>query len=79
MSGVDDLNGDGNDDIIAGSPTDDPGGLNNGFFESPGSEHPGGAQFCTADGSVHFISENVDAVLFLFLGGRADGEVAQMP
>ncbi len=56
-----------------------PGGINNGFFESPGSEHPGGAQFALSDGSVRFISENASVAMTISLAGRADGEIAQLP
>ena len=60
-----------------------PGGMNNRFFESPGSEHPGGAHFGMADGSVHFLSENIDSKdnnsLFPLLGSMADGQIIQVP
>jgi prepilin-type N-terminal cleavage/methylation domain-containing protein/prepilin-type processing-associated H-X9-DG protein len=45
----------------------DPGSLNLDFWwEQQGfrSRHPGGAQFCLADGSVRFVSENVDNVYY---------------
>jgi prepilin-type N-terminal cleavage/methylation domain-containing protein len=35
--------------------------LNDLFF---GSKHPGGAQFCLADGSVHMLSEDTDFTVF---------------
>lgn len=38
------------------------------------SRHTGGAQFCVADGSVRFISENIDVDVFSFLGNREDGQ-----
>lgn len=41
-----------------------------------GSHHTGGAQFSLADGSVRFISENVDPDLFRALGERDDGEMS---
>ncbi len=56
-----------------------PGGMNNRFFEAPGSEHSGGAQFGMADGSVHFVSENIDSRIFNALGSCAGGEVVQLP
>jgi prepilin-type N-terminal cleavage/methylation domain-containing protein len=37
------------------------------------SNHPGGAQFCLADGSIRFLSESIDTELFRNLGNRADG------
>ena len=62
---------------------EDPGGMNNGFFESPGSDHIGGASFGMADGSIHFISENVDSAtndaVFPLLGSMADGLPVQLP
>jgi len=48
-----------------------PGGLNNQFFESAGSEHPGGAQFGAVDGSVHFISEDIDSRTYALLGSMS--------
>lgn len=38
------------------------------------SFHSGGAQFVLADGSVRFISENVDKTTYNRLGDRADGQ-----
>lgn len=39
------------------------------------SQHEGGVQFLLCDGSVHFLSENVDYQTFRNLGERADGNV----
>ena len=41
-------------------------------FSSP---HVGGAQFCLADGSVRFLSENIDQTLYENLSTIADGQV----
>lgn len=58
---------------------DHPGGLNNGFFESPGSEHPGGANFSMADGSVHFVTDDIDKAIFQALGSYAGREAVSLP
>ncbi len=39
------------------------------------SDHVGGVQFVFVDGSVHFLSENIDATLLNSLATRAGGEV----
>ena len=38
------------------------------------SKHTGGAQFLLADGSTHFISENIDQNTWAYLGYISDGE-----
>ena len=38
------------------------------------SRHPGGANFTMTDGSVRFISQNIDIRLFNNLGSKAGGE-----
>ncbi len=43
------------------------------------SFHPGGANFTYGDGSVHFISEDLDIVTFAALHSRAGSEVAELP
>ena len=43
------------------------------------SDHPGGANFCLADGSVHFVAETIDQTLYQELSTRAAGEVAVLP
>jgi prepilin-type processing-associated H-X9-DG protein len=39
------------------------------------SRHVGGAQFLFGDGSVHFLSQNIDWFTYQKLGGRRDGQV----
>ena len=59
-----------------------PGGLNNLFFESPGSDHAGGGFFAMADGSVQWLNEFIDAkdnnAVFPLLGSMRDGAVASL-
>ena len=43
------------------------------------SRHPGGAHFCLADGSVHFLSETIDHTLYQALSTKAGGESARVP
>ncbi|QDT67039.1 DUF1559 domain-containing protein [Calycomorphotria hydatis] len=40
-----------------------------------GSYHVGGTHFCMADGSVHFLSENIDITTYQNLAIRNDGNV----
>jgi len=43
------------------------------------SRHPGGAQFCMADASVHFVQEDIDHGLYRALSTKAGGEAAELP
>ena len=43
-----------------------------------GSNHVGGAQFLFADGSVHFISENIDFTTYQAAASRDDGLASQI-
>lgn len=52
----------------------------NNFNDLPmGSNHPGGCHFLLADGSVRFISENIDFPTYVVLSTRSSGESAQAP
>jgi len=44
------------------------------MYAAPRSYHTGGVHGCMADGSVRFISENIDLALFQGLGTRGGGE-----
>ena len=43
------------------------------------SQHPGGANFCMGDGSVHFFPAGIDYRIYNHLGTRAGGEVGTIP
>jgi type II secretory pathway pseudopilin PulG len=62
-----------------GGDLGEPGGFNNYFFESAGSEHPHGAFFGLADGSVNFFSDEMDPQVFGYLGSIADGHLVNPP
>jgi prepilin-type N-terminal cleavage/methylation domain-containing protein/prepilin-type processing-associated H-X9-DG protein len=44
-------------------------------YQNANSNHPGGANFLFADGSVHFIKSSIAIRTYWALGTRADGEV----
>lgn len=46
-----------------------------GYYNSTGSDHEGGAFFSFCDGSVRFLSENIDFTTFRALITRANNEI----
>jgi prepilin-type N-terminal cleavage/methylation domain-containing protein/prepilin-type processing-associated H-X9-DG protein len=44
-----------------------------------GSMHPGGANFCMADGSVQFLSQGINLGVYKSLASRDGGETATLP
>ena len=59
---------------IASEPVDDEE-LTPTHVGGFGSHHSGGAQFLLGDGSVRFVSEQVDETTFRHLANHADGEI----
>jgi prepilin-type N-terminal cleavage/methylation domain-containing protein/prepilin-type processing-associated H-X9-DG protein len=43
------------------------------------SLHPGGANFLMGDGSIVFLNDSIDHLLYQWLGGKADRQVATLP
>jgi prepilin-type processing-associated H-X9-DG protein len=43
------------------------------------SNHPGGVNLALVDGSVHFISQNIDMRTYQYLGCRHDGQAVSLP
>ena len=43
------------------------------------SEHPGGGNFTMGDGSVHFLSTDVEQKILIALSTRRGGEVVSIP
>ena len=44
-----------------------------------GSSHPGGLNMSMADGSVHFVSYNIDPFTWQYLAVRNDGQIVSLP
>jgi prepilin-type N-terminal cleavage/methylation domain-containing protein/prepilin-type processing-associated H-X9-DG protein len=67
-----------NSAMLSGQPGyNNPGDWNNTY--SFRSRHTGGANFATADASVHFISASIDLTLYRALGTYNGGETAALP
>ena len=54
------------------------GEINNGHYEHPGSEHPGGAHFLLGDGAVRFVSEKTELKILQAYATRNYREVVNL-
>lgn len=62
------------------SPNNPPASLlNNHFWGSPGSDHPGVCSFGIADGSVRLFNTEIDPNVFALLGSMADRSPTAIP
>jgi len=50
----------------------------NDTYANFGSDHPGGANFLVADGSVRFLAETIDFTMYQYFGDKADGNVLKL-
>jgi prepilin-type N-terminal cleavage/methylation domain-containing protein/prepilin-type processing-associated H-X9-DG protein len=69
----------GGPNVTFGSPPAPVGMMNNGMFQSPGSEHNGGANFGLGDGSVTFLQTTIDQNIFALMGSMNDKVAASPP
>lgn len=60
------------------NPPNPPTPLDWGNVYTFRSSHPGGAQFCLADGSVRFVSDSLDHAIYRKVCTRSGGEVATL-
>ncbi|MEW4562380.1 DUF1559 domain-containing protein [Bremerella sp. JC770] len=56
-----------------------PTGIDLNEWDTPGSLHPGGASFVMGDGSVHFIADTIDGVVYESLGSKNGNESHSLP
>ena len=73
-------NADTFDCLAALMTTADPARMYAGYgWRTARSRHPGGVNAAAADGSVHFISDNIDAGVWQGLATRSGGEPVAVP
>lgn len=53
--------------------------MNNGYYSSPGSDHPNGSNYGIGDGSVRFMNNGTDQNIFALLGSMADRIPVTLP
>ena len=65
--------------IVPGSQVEANGGGGPSLASNFRSDHSGGGNFLMADGSVHFITEDINMLTYQQLSTMAGGEIAEIP